>query len=78
MMWEGQRKSLGLNHENSMDSRGSAYPEGSLGDLFEFRIDDQHKGPTHAMQDVGPQALEEGLSIFILKAPSLATHSAWV
>lgn len=78
MIWEGQRKSPVLHYENSLDSQGSDYPEGSLDDFFEFRIDDQQKGPTHAMQDVGLQALEEDLSIFILKGLSLATHSAWV
>lgn len=67
---------MGLHHENSRDSHGSAYPEGSLDNFFEFRIDDQHKSPTHAMQDVGSQALEEDPSIFILKGLSLATHSA--
>lgn len=51
---------------------------GRLDDLLQLLVQDQHQGPAHASQDVGPGALEEGLAALVLEDLLPAVDSARV
>lgn len=49
-----------------------------LDDLLQLVVQDQHKGTTHASENVRPGSLEEGLATFITGDFPPAVHCARV